>query len=202
MLDIGCGTGRFLAVLAREAKVWGIDASAEMLGVARTRVPPGVRLKQARAERPPFRTGWFERVVYWLVIHLLDRPAAFREAHRLLGEGGRCCIVTFDEAHFGGYWANRFFPRLEELDRAAFPTADELERELREVGFSSVRMLRRVHGQRIDRDVALAKIRGKHISTYDRLEPDEFELGLRRAEQELPAKVETRLRWLLAFAER
>jgi SAM-dependent methyltransferase len=202
VLDIGCGTGRFVAAIAREAKVWGIDASAEMLAVARTRVPAGVRLKQARGEEPPFRAGWFERVVYWLVIHLLDRPAAFAAAHRLLADGGRCCIVTFDEAHFANYWGNRFFPRLEELDRASFPTADELEHELREAGFSSVRMLRRVSRDRIDREAALAKIRGKHISTYDRLGPEEFERGLRRAEAELPADVETSQHWLVAFAER
>ena len=72
VLDAGCGTGRFSATLAPEARVWGIDASAEMLAVARERVPRSVRLKQARAEAPPFRDGWFDRVVYWLVIHLLE----------------------------------------------------------------------------------------------------------------------------------
>jgi ubiquinone/menaquinone biosynthesis C-methylase UbiE len=202
VLDVGCGTGRFAAALAREAKVWGIDASSEMLAVARSRVPATVRLKQAPAEHPPFRDGWFDRVVYWLVIHLLDRPAAFRAAHRLLGDAGRCCIATFDEAHFANYWAARFFPRLEELDRAAFPTAIELERELQDAGFSSVRLLRRVHRDRLDRETALAKIRGRHISTYDRLEPDEYAAGLRRAEAELPAAVDTSLHWLIAFAER
>ena len=60
--------------------MWGIDASAGMLEVARERVPRSVRLKLARAEEPPFRDGWFERIVYWLVIHLLDRPAAFAAA--------------------------------------------------------------------------------------------------------------------------
>ena len=65
----------------------------------------GAWLKLARAEEPPFRDGWFERIVYWLVIHLLDRPAAFAAAHRLLGPGGRACVVTFDAAHFDDYWA-------------------------------------------------------------------------------------------------
>ena len=37
MLDIGCGTGRFLAQLAEVAKAWGVDASPEMLDVARSR---------------------------------------------------------------------------------------------------------------------------------------------------------------------
>ena len=202
VLDIGCGTGRFAAALAREAKVWGIDTAPEMLSVARSRVPRAVRLKLAPAEAPPFRDGWFDRLVYWLVIHLLDRPAAFREAHRLLGKGGRICIVSFDEAHFAEYWANRWFPRLEQFDRTTFPTAAELERELREAGFSEVRLLREVHRERLDRERALAKLRGKHISTFDRLEPEEHEAGLRRAEAELPSEVDTALHWLVGFADR
>src|SRR5437764_663730 len=105
-------------------------ASAEMLAVARERVPPNVRLKLARAEEPPFKDGWFERVVYWLVIHLLDRPAAFRAAHRLLSPGGLACAVTFDSTYFSGFWLSRYFPRFEEIDRARFPTATALQGEL------------------------------------------------------------------------
>ena len=182
--------------------MWGIDASSEMLDIARTRVPRNVRLKEARAEQPPFRDGWFDRVVYWLVIHLLDRPTAFAAAHRLLAAGGRACIVTFDEAHFAEYWANRFFPRLEDVDREQFPTAADLEAELRGAGFSAVRMFRRVHREPLDREAALARLRGKHISTFDHLAPDEYEHGLRRAEAELPAEVDTSVHWLLAFADR
>jgi ubiquinone/menaquinone biosynthesis C-methylase UbiE len=202
VLDVGCGTGRFVTALADEAKVWGIDASAEMLEVARTRVPRGVRLKQAPAEQPPFREGWFDRVVYWLVIHLLDRPAAFGAAHRLLADGGRICVVTFDDRHFAEYWGNRWFPRIEEFDRATFPTESELERQLRDAGFSAVRFLRRSHQDRLAREEALARLRGKHISTFDRLEPEEYAEGLRRAEAELPVEVDTSLHWLLAFADR
>jgi ubiquinone/menaquinone biosynthesis C-methylase UbiE len=202
VLDAGCGTGRFLEALAPEARVWGIDASAEMLAVARTRVPRSVRLKQARAEEPPFRDGWFDRVVYWLVIHLLQRPAAFSAAYRLLGDDGRACIVTFDVAHFERYWANRFFPSFEALDRARFPTAAELEAELRAAGFAEVRLVPCTQRETIDRASALAKLRGRHISTFDLLEPDEYAAGLERAEAELPEQVETELHWLLAIATR
>ena len=202
MLDVGCGTGRFAAALGHKARVWGIDASAEMLSVARSRVPRTVRLKQAEAERPPFRDGWFDRVTYWLVIHLLDRPAAFAAAHRLLDDGGRTCIATFDPAHFDHYWANRFFPSMERLDRERFPTEDELEQELKGAGFASVRMLPHVQRDSIGRDEALLKLRGKHISTFDLLEPDEYEEGLERAESELPQRVDTSLYWLLCFADR
>src|SRR5256714_12725603 len=55
VLDAGCGTGRFVTALAPQASVWGIDASNEMLDVARIRVPANVKLKLARAENPPFK---------------------------------------------------------------------------------------------------------------------------------------------------
>jgi SAM-dependent methyltransferase len=79
VLDLGCGTGRLSTTLAEQdvARVWGVDASPEMLAVARRNVPSSVGLKEGRAERLPFRDGWFDRTVMWLVCHLVDRPAAF-----------------------------------------------------------------------------------------------------------------------------
>ena len=202
LLDAGCGTGRLATALASQTRVWGIDASAEMLAVARERVPPNVRLKLARAEEPPFKDGWFERVVYWLVIHLLDRPAAFRAAHRVLSRGGLACAVTFDSTYFSGFWLNRYFPRFEEIDRARFPTAAELEEELLTAGFERVRLITHDQSSRMDRQTALTKIAGRHISTFDLLTEDEYEQGRALAERELPAQIEVETRWLIEIAER
>ena len=202
VLDVGCGTGRLAAALSQRSSVWGIDASPEMLAVARRRVPPNVRLKVARAESPPFKEAWFDRVTYWLVVHLLDRPAAFRAAWRLLAPGGRACIVTFDSTYFADYWLNQYFPRFEAIDRERFPTADGLESELRGAGFEQVRILRHHQRDRIDRETALAKVAGRHISTFDLLEPEEYEEGRARVERELPAEVEYEIRWLIAIADK
>jgi ubiquinone/menaquinone biosynthesis C-methylase UbiE len=201
VLDVGCGTGRLAAALADDARVWGIDESPEMLAVAKKRVPPTVRLKRGRAESPPFKDGWFDRLAYWLVIHLLDRAAAFAAARRLLGAEGRASIVTFDSEYFDEFWLNRYFPRLEQIDRARFPTAEQLEEELRDAGFRTVRLLRPIQRDRLDRATALAKIRGRHISTFDLLDADEYEQGRRRAENELPAELEYTTRWLIAIAD-
>ncbi len=53
VLDVGCGTGRLAAALAEEAraKVWALDASDEMVAVARETVPAGVGVRQGSAER-------------------------------------------------------------------------------------------------------------------------------------------------------
>ena len=49
----------------------------------------GVNVKVARAEQLPFKEGWFERAVLWLVAHLVDRPAVFAELSRVLAADGR-----------------------------------------------------------------------------------------------------------------
>src|SRR5437667_9840642 len=62
VLDVGAGTGKWATVLAERygCKVWGVEASPEMLAVARKRVPSPVGLRAGRAEELPFKEGWFE----------------------------------------------------------------------------------------------------------------------------------------------
>jgi len=199
VLDIGCGTGRFLAQLAEVAKAWGVDASPEMLGVARTRAA-GAGLKLGSAEELPFKDGWFERATMWLVAHLIDRKRAFAEAARVLEPGGRFGVATFDPSYFDEFWLNELFPSMEAADRKRFPTAPELEQTLRGVGFDP-RLLRLSQRGTLDREVALERIRGKHISTFDLISDQEYEAGLARAERELPEQVEYRVEWLLAVAQ-
>ena len=202
VLDVGCGTGTLAAALAEQAhaKVWGIDEDAEMLAVARARVPGSVGLKQARAEELPFRDGWFERVTFSLVVHLVDRPVAVAEARRVLSAEGRLAIVTFDPSHFSTFWLNRFFPSIEAIDRQRFPTGEALTTELVATGFTAVESHLIEQSATIGRDDALAKIRGRHISTFDLLSPEELAEGTTRAEAELPDRVEVAQRQLVVVA--
>ena len=200
MLDIGCGTGRFLAQLAEVAKAWGVDPSPEMLEVARTRAG-GAGLKLGSAEELPFKDAWFERASMWLVAHLVDRPRAFAEAARVLVPDGRFAVATFDPSYFDAFWLNELFPSMEAADRERFPTAEELVRELGAAGFGT-RLLRLSQTGSLAREDALERIRGKHISTFDLIPDDEYEAGLARAERELPGQVDYRVEWLLAVASR
>ena len=204
VLDVGTGTGALATALAERyaCKVWAVEPSPEMLEIARSRVPRGVGLKLGSAEALPFKDRWFERAAMRLVVHLLDRPRAFAELHRVLQPGGVLAIATFDPSHFAGFWLNRLFPSLEAIDRARFPGPAALERELGAAGFGGVRFERLGHVRELDRATALSRIRGRHISTFDLLDDEELAAGTERAERELPAHVEVRLEWLLAVADR
>ena len=201
VLDAGCGTGRFGSELAESglARVWGVDPSPEMLAVARAKTRRAT-FKQARVEALPFKDGWFDAAVAWLVVHLIDRPTAFAELRRVLRPGGRLAVVTFDLAHFSGFWLNRFFPSLEAIDRARFPDAEMLVRQLLTAGFLDTRLLRLSQRASLDRENALRRIRGRHISTFDLVDEDEIVRGTEQAERELPAAVEYGIEWLVAVA--
>ena len=204
VLDVGCGTGRFCRVVADRglAKVWGVDPSPEMLAEARKRVPASVGLKRGSAERLPFKASAFDVAMLWTVVHLLDRERAFAELRRVLAPRGRLVVVTFAPEHFRTYWQNRYFPSIATIDLARHPTPEQLGDELVSAGFEPPRLVGLHQEAELDREVALQRIRGRAISTFDLLDEDEIRRGTEKAERELPKRVRYSLEYLLAFAER
>jgi SAM-dependent methyltransferase len=182
--------------------VWALDDEPAMVEVARARMPRGAGVRVGRAEELPFRDGWFERAVLRLVVHLVDRSRALPELRRVLTADGRAVIATFDPSHFDGFWLTRLFPSLEAIDRARFPEPDALRRELGAAGFASTRVVRLSQAHELDRETALARIHGRHISTFDLLDEDEIAAGTARAERELPERVPVRLEWAVVVADR
>ena len=202
VLDVGCGTGVLAEALAqRGARVWGVDASPEMLARARGHAGRRVGFKLGRAEALPFRDAWFERAVLRLVVHLVDRPRALAELARVLRPEGRVVIATFAPEHFDVFWLTQLFPEVAEIDRTRFPSPEELADELATAGFTVAAARRLRQETRLAREEALERVRGRYISTLRLLDDEAFSAGLALAERELPAEIESPLEWAIVTAE-
>jgi hypothetical protein len=117
-----------------------------------------------------------------------------------LGPGGRLVIATFDPSHFDAFWLNTLFPSFEAIDRARFPTRETLRPELAAAGFADVQATALPQRATVDRATALEKIRGRHISTFDLIDEDEYRAGVERAERELPDRLDYALDWVIVVA--
>lgn len=201
VLEVGCGTGRLSRALEERAaaRVWAVDASAEMVARAKAL---GVNARVARAEALPFKAGWFDAVLMRMVVHLVDRPRAFAEAARVLGPGGAFVVASEDPSSFDDIWFARFFPSVPELERSRFPSLGQLEGELAQAGFGDVVVTALSQRRTITRTQALDVIAARAYSTFELLAPAEYETGLARAEAELPEELGYSFHWLVVVARR
>jgi ubiquinone/menaquinone biosynthesis C-methylase UbiE len=202
VLDIGCGTGALLAVLAERfgCGVAGVDPAPAMLDVARRKLPDA-ELHLAQGEELPFAADAFDAALMVLVVHHLgDRQRAFREARRVVVAGGSLLIVTRDPVTVPRDWLATIFPSYAEIARRRFPPPEVLEDELRKASFGAVRRVQLAVPRCFAREEALKKLRGRYASTLDYLTDEEYRAGLARAERELPDIVAYTLEWLVLVA--
>jgi SAM-dependent methyltransferase len=96
VLDIGCGVGAFLRVIAdRGARVFGLDASEALLEVARTRLPDA-DLRLGDMEALPYADDAFDLVTGFNSFFFAnDIVAALREAGRVAKPGAPVVIQVW-----------------------------------------------------------------------------------------------------------
>jgi ubiquinone/menaquinone biosynthesis C-methylase UbiE len=204
VLEVGCGPGRLAGALAERAlaRVWAIDASAEMIEEARSNVPASVGLKVAEAEALPFRDGWFDRAVMRMAVHLVDRSRAFTELVRVLRPAAVFVSASHDPETFSSGYLAPYFPSIVDIDTERFPTATQLEEELVGAGFESARVERLTQDVEVARWSVLERVRSRFISTFDLIPLEEYQEGLSRIEKELPDPARYQHHWLVAVAVR
>lgn len=105
VLDLGCGTGRWLARFLEEgAAATGVDSSQAMLDKAREKFGnhPRLRLELRDLEAPlPLEPAAFDLVFSSLVLeHIRDLPRFFGQVFRLLRPDGLAVLSTMHPAMF------------------------------------------------------------------------------------------------------
>lgn len=96
VLDVGCGVGAFLRLVAdRGARPFGLDASETLLDVARERVP-GADLRDGEMEALPYEDDTFDLVTGFNSFFFAgDIVAALREAGRVARPGAPVVIQVW-----------------------------------------------------------------------------------------------------------
>ena len=105
VLDVATGTGMVAQALHDRygCSVVGLDQSADMLEVARTREGIFVALMEGRAEHLPFADAEFDHLSFTYLLRYVDDPAAtLRELARVVKPGGHVAMVEFGLP--GGVW--------------------------------------------------------------------------------------------------
>jgi ubiquinone/menaquinone biosynthesis C-methylase UbiE len=130
VLDLGCGTGRFTAALGKTfgCPVVGIEPSAAMLDIARSRNEPNVEWKQGHAEAIALENQAVDLVYMSQVFHHFVEPRqALQEINRVLTPAGYLAIRNGTREHNGELaWLN-FFPEALDIEEQRTPSAQELK---------------------------------------------------------------------------
>lgn len=145
VLDVGCGTGYFVRMLAEivgpNGSVVGVDAAPEMVAHAasRSRSAGNVTFEVGSASALSFPGSSFDVVVSSLTMHHLaaaDQLPAMREMRRVLKPGGRLLIAEFQAPHRHG-WRLLLGPTGLTAMAHAVP---HIEAQVAEVGFSDIQL--------------------------------------------------------------
>ena len=137
ILEVGCGTGRWLAELRTVAeRCYGLDPSKGMLAQARNRATL-IYLTRGRGESLPFPNATLDLVYCVNAIHHMDSQQTFiQEAWRVLRDDGALAVIGMDP-HVGRetWYVYDYFPGTYETDLARFPSWETVIDWMRAAGF-------------------------------------------------------------------
>ncbi|MFE1770171.1 class I SAM-dependent methyltransferase [Streptomyces sp. NPDC059008] len=133
VLDLGCGDGLLLELLAvrgpgagrAASALAGLDLSPEELALARRRpCLGGADLRLGRAQQLPFPDGWFDGCVSHMALMLMsDAERVAAEVARVLAPGGTLAVVVG-----GGAAGGEAYETFLRLAKPRFEAAPEGER--------------------------------------------------------------------------
>jgi ubiquinone/menaquinone biosynthesis C-methylase UbiE len=148
LLDVACGTGRFLSMihsLLPHARLYGVDLSPHYIARARENlrhVPGGVGLLVENAEELPLEAESFDAATSVFLFHELPhdvRRRVMRETWRVLADGARFVICDSlqrgDAKEYGLADFSEWFPSAYHEPYYKGYCADDLRTAMTECGF-------------------------------------------------------------------
>jgi ubiquinone/menaquinone biosynthesis C-methylase UbiE len=186
VLEVGCGTGRFIESLRTAGSfVYGVDSSTGMLSQAAGRLG-SAGLAAAKANQLPFVPDAFDLICCVNAIHHFDDPRTFiLDAVRLLKPGGAIAIIGMDPRTIRRRYYYEYFEGALDIDMCRYPSFGQLidwvaEAQLNQVEFKIVEQsVTRFQGRAIFDDPFLQK---RSNSLLAILTDDVYAKGLRRIE--------------------
>lgn len=110
VLELGCGTGRYLRELAPHAELYvGVEPSPNMMALARSAaraLAPRPVLLRGRGESLPVKSGSFDVLLAaWVLVNLREeaRAQVLQEASRILHPGPGCGVWLLEN-----HWESQF----------------------------------------------------------------------------------------------
>lgn len=145
VLDLGCGTGRFVEPLARAlgAKVLALDPSMRMLEVAKQKSAgraSGIAFYVVgQGESIPVRNACVDLVfLSQSYHHLSDRVQTLQEIRRVLRDGGYLALRGTTRENVMETHVLRFFPEARQIDMQRLPSRREVLADAVRYGFEQV----------------------------------------------------------------
>ena len=136
-LEVGCGTGYWLGVLAGHTRaIYGLDLSAGMLRRARAQASSSA-LAQGQAGQLPFASASFDLLICVNALHHFpDQRAFIAESRRVLRPGGAWINVGMDPHAGRDHWyLYDYFLGTQATDQQRFPSAGTLVDWVKAAGF-------------------------------------------------------------------
>jgi ubiquinone/menaquinone biosynthesis C-methylase UbiE len=181
VLEVGCGTGRWLKDVRRVAPfVAGADSSFGML----SRAPVNVALVNARANSLPFSAASFDLIYCVNALHHFDDQRGFiRDCAEMLRPGGTLAIVGIDPRTIRARYLYEYFESTRDRDLERYPSFGTIVDWLSEAGFDEVQhrivhtWMNAFNGDRVFNDHFLRKDSNSSLAL---LSASEYETGLAR----------------------
>lgn len=168
ILEVGCGTGRWLKALnSLNKKLFGLDYSIEMLKIAAAEHKK-LSLTNADACRFPFLKNTFDMIFCINAIHHFSNKDKFiSEAFESLTADGIICIYGVDPHIDKSWYLYEYFDNVYEKDLLRFPSLSETKSLCEMIGLhiKEQKIVEEVYTERVGKEVLSDPFLKKHMNS-------------------------------------